>query len=169
MAEERTSDLDLHSVQLEVNGEAVQATLESRVSLADYLRHGLGLVGTHLGCEQGSCGACTVLVDGEAVRSCLLLAVQLDGAKVETVESLAVGGVLSPLQQAFHDHHALQCGFCTSGFLMSLTARLRERPVTDEHDAREALSGNICRCTGYAGMVAALLSLSGAGAGEEHQ
>lgn len=144
---------------MKVNGKEIEAALESRVSLADFLRHELRLTGTHLGCEQGSCGACTVIVDGAAIRSCLILAVQLDGSEVETVESLAVDGKLNGLQQAFHDHHCLQCGFCTSGFLMSLTARLRERPIIDEQDAREALAGNICRCTGYSGMVSALLAL----------
>ncbi|HVB06780.1 MAG TPA: (2Fe-2S)-binding protein [Acidimicrobiales bacterium] len=160
MAEEQ----ELHALNLVVNGESQSALVEARVSLADFLRHRLGLTGTHLGCEQGSCGACTVIVDGQAVRSCLMLAVQAEGTDVETVESLAVDGQLSPLQQAFHEHHCLQCGFCTSGFLMSLTARLRHGPVLDEHEAREALSGNLCRCTGYAGMVRALLELSGAAA-----
>ena len=166
MPEDTTVGADLHTVRMTVNGEEVESLLESRVSLADYLRHGLGLKGTHLGCEQGSCGACTVIVDGAATRSCLLFAVQLGGANIETVESLAVGEELSALQQALHEHHGLQCGFCTSGFLMSLTARLRERPIVDEHDAREALSGNICRCTGYAGMVEALLALAGPGSRE---
>jgi aerobic-type carbon monoxide dehydrogenase small subunit (CoxS/CutS family) len=159
MADERGNSSDLVPVGMTVNGERREALLDSRVSLADYLRHGLRLTGTHLGCEQGSCGACTVIVDGVSMRSCLVFAVQLEGASVETVESLAVDGELNPLQEAFHQHHALQCGFCTSGFLMSLTARLRERPISDERDARDALSGNICRCTGYAGMVKALLSL----------
>jgi aerobic-type carbon monoxide dehydrogenase small subunit (CoxS/CutS family) len=150
---------DLQPLHLVVNGEEVDTVVESRISLADFLRHRLRLTGTHLGCEQGSCGACTVIIDGVAVRSCLQLAVQADGSEVETVESLATNGELSPLQRAFHDHHCLQCGFCTAGFLMSLTARLREGPIHDEREAREALSGNICRCTGYAGMVAALLAL----------
>jgi aerobic-type carbon monoxide dehydrogenase small subunit (CoxS/CutS family) len=130
------------------------------MTLADFLRHELGLKGTHLGCEHGACGACTVIVNGAAVRSCLLLAVQADGAEIETVEGLAEGDDLSPLQQAFHRNHALQCGFCTSGFLMSITAALREGPVTTDEEAREVLSGNICRCTGYAGMIKAVRETS---------
>lgn len=147
-------------IALHVNGAAVARTVEPRISLADFLRHDLGLTGTHLGCEQGSCGACTVIIDGAAVRSCLVLAVQADGTAVETMEGLAAEGALSPLQEAFRQYHCVQCGFCIGGFLMSLTARLRERPILDEQDAREALSGNICRCTGYAAMVKALLSLA---------
>jgi aerobic-type carbon monoxide dehydrogenase small subunit (CoxS/CutS family) len=162
MTEGEQMEIDRHPVVLHVNGEEVSATVESRVSLADFLRHHLHLTGTHIGCEQGSCGACTVLVDGAAVRSCLMLAVQADGAHLETVESLANGEELNALQAAFKEHHALQCGYCTAGFLMSLTARLRQGPITDESDAREALSGNICRCTGYAGMIEALLSLNSA-------
>jgi aerobic-type carbon monoxide dehydrogenase small subunit (CoxS/CutS family) len=146
-------------VTVEVNGEHETRRVDARLTLADFLRRELGLTGTHLGCEHGSCGACTVIVNGDAVRSCLTLAVQADGARVETVESLAPDGRMDALQTAFREHHALQCGFCTSGFLMSLTARRREGPIGDEAQAREALSGNICRCTGYAGMVDALLSL----------
>jgi aerobic-type carbon monoxide dehydrogenase small subunit (CoxS/CutS family) len=130
------------------------------MTLADFLRHELGLKGTHLGCEHGVCGACTVIMNGDAVRSCLLLAVQADGAAVETVEGLAAGEELSPLQQAFHRNHALQCGFCTGGFLMSITAALRERAVETDDEAREVLSGNICRCTGYAGMIKAVRETS---------
>jgi aerobic-type carbon monoxide dehydrogenase small subunit (CoxS/CutS family) len=133
---------------------------EARTSLADFLRHELGLTGTHLGCEHGVCGACTVIVDGAAVRSCLMLAVQADGTAIETVEGLADEGELGPLQQAFRRNHAVQCGFCTSGFLMSITAALRERPVETQDQARQVLSGNICRCTGYAGMVQAVLEAS---------
>jgi aerobic-type carbon monoxide dehydrogenase small subunit (CoxS/CutS family) len=144
-----------------VNGVRHEEVVDSRLSLADFLRNRLRLTGTHLGCEHGVCGACTVLVDGAAVRSCLLLAAQVDGAEVETVESLAgEDGVLGDLQAAFRKHHAVQCGFCTSGFLMSTTAALREGPVTTAQEAREVLAGNICRCTGYAGMVAALLEVS---------
>jgi aerobic-type carbon monoxide dehydrogenase small subunit (CoxS/CutS family) len=146
-------------VTINVNGEDETRHVEARLTLADFLRRELGLTGTHLGCEHGSCGACTVIVNGEAVRSCLTLTAQVDGARVETVESLAPDGRLDPLQSAFREFHALQCGFCTSGFLMSLTARRREGPIDDEEQAREALSGNICRCTGYVGMVDALLSL----------
>jgi aerobic-type carbon monoxide dehydrogenase small subunit (CoxS/CutS family) len=142
-----------------VNGVRREATVPVRLTLADLLRDHLRLTGTHLGCEHGVCGACTVLVDGVAVRACLMFAVQVDGHEVETVESLATDGVLNPLQDALSRHHALQCGFCTSGFLMSATAALREGPVEDEAHAREILSGNICRCTGYAGLVKALLEV----------
>jgi aerobic-type carbon monoxide dehydrogenase small subunit (CoxS/CutS family) len=154
-------------VQSTVNGEAVKEVVESRLTLADFLRTRLRLTGTHLGCEHGVCGACTVIVDGAAVRSCLMLAVQVDGSDVETVESLAPGEApLTPLQRAFGKHHAVQCGFCTSGFLMSATAALREGPVRSAERAREVLSGNICRCTGYAGLVAALQEASAEGTSE---
>lgn len=151
---------DTMEVSLIVNGESVSVVADVRLSLAELLRRDLRLTGTHIGCEHGSCGACTVIVDGKAVRSCLMLAVQASGSSVETMEGLAREGDLHPLQQAFVDHHALQCGFCTGGFLMSLTARLREGAVTNESQAREALSGNICRCTGYVGLVDALLAAS---------
>jgi aerobic-type carbon monoxide dehydrogenase small subunit (CoxS/CutS family) len=147
-------------VNLTVNGERRGGLAPVRMTLADFLRHELGLKGTHLGCEHGACGACTIILDGAAVRSCLLLAVQADGAVIETVEGLASGGELSPLQRAFHRNHALQCGFCTSGFLMSITAALREGPVSSDDEAREVLSGNICRCTGYAGMIKAVRETS---------
>lgn len=143
-----------------VNGVKYVETVESRLTLADFLRGRLRLTGTHLGCEHGVCGACTVLVDGDAVRACLMFAAQVNGCEVETVENLAAEGELTPLQQAFSKHHAVQCGFCTSGFLMSATAALREGPVTTDSEARECLSGNICRCTGYAGMVRALVEVS---------
>lgn len=147
-------------LQMTVNGAEHRGVVDVRTTLADFLRHGLSLTGTHLGCEHGVCGACTVLVDGAAVRSCLMLAVQADGARIETVEGLADGDELSPLQAAFHRNHALQCGFCTAGFLMSITAALREGPVETEQEAREVLSGNICRCTGYVGMIKAVLETS---------
>jgi aerobic-type carbon monoxide dehydrogenase small subunit (CoxS/CutS family) len=149
-----------HVVHLTVNGEDRGGVTEARTSLADFLRHELGLTGLHLGCEQGVCGACTIIVDGAAVRSCLMLAAAASGAVVETVEGLADGGELNPLQRAFRRHHAVQCGFCTSGFLMSITAALRDGPVETEDQARDVLSGNICRCTGYAGMVKAVLEAS---------
>jgi aerobic-type carbon monoxide dehydrogenase small subunit (CoxS/CutS family) len=149
-----------HVVHLTVNGEDRGGVTEARTSLADFLRHELGLTGTHLGCEQGVCGACTIIVDGAAVRSCLMLAAAANGTVVETVEGLADGGELNPLQRAFRRHHAVQCGFCTSGFLMSITAALRDGPVETEDQARDVLSGNICRCTGYAGMVKAVLEAS---------
>jgi aerobic-type carbon monoxide dehydrogenase small subunit (CoxS/CutS family) len=149
-----------HVVHLTVNGEERGGIAQARTTLADFLRHELGLTGTHLGCEHGVCGACTIVLNGAAVRSCLLLAVQAAGATIETVEGLAPDGELNPLQRAFHTHHAVQCGFCTSGFLMSVTAALRDGPVRTEPEAREVLSGNICRCTGYAGMVKAVLEAS---------
>jgi aerobic-type carbon monoxide dehydrogenase small subunit (CoxS/CutS family) len=152
------------TVTVTVNGRRHSADTEVRTTLADFLRHGLGLTGTHLGCEHGVCGACTILLDGAAVRSCLMFAVQADGHEIETVEGLSTGDELNPLQQAFHRNHALQCGFCTSGFLMSVTAALREGPIITADEAREVLSGNICRCTGYAGMVQAVLAASEAAA-----
>jgi aerobic carbon-monoxide dehydrogenase small subunit len=145
-------------ISLNVNGIAYERAVEPRMHLGDFLRQELDLTGTHLGCEHGACGACTVLVDGEAVRSCLMFAVQADGRQVTTVEGLAEpNGRLHPLQEAFRRHHGLQCGFCTPGMLMSLAAFLRDNPAPDERQVREALSGNICRCTGYQGIVAASL------------
>ncbi len=145
------------TIRLWVNGTEVERTVEVRQSLADFLREELHLTGTHLGCEHGVCGACTVLLDGEAVRSCLLLAAQCDGAQVTTVESLAQGEQLHPLQEAFLAEHGLQCGFCTPGMLMTALAFLRETPNPTEHEVRAALAGNLCRCTGYQGIVAAVL------------
>lgn len=140
-----------------VNGKAVEAEVEPRCHLADFLREGLNLRGTHLGCEHGVCGACTVLLDGEPVRSCLLLAVQADGAEVTTVEALAHGEELHPLQEAFRERHALQCGFCTPGFLLTSLYLLERSPhLEDEREVREALSGNLCRCTGYQNIVDAV-------------
>jgi aerobic-type carbon monoxide dehydrogenase small subunit (CoxS/CutS family) len=142
-----------------VNGNAVSAEVEDRYSLADFLRKKLGFTGTHLGCEHGVCGACTVLVDGEAVRGCLMLAVQAEGCEVTTIEGLGnADGTLGILQQAFMDNYGLQCGFCTPGILTTLTAYLRDHPNADDADIREALSGNICRCTGYDTIVRAALS-----------
>ncbi|MBS27819.1 MAG: hypothetical protein CL566_02675 [Alphaproteobacteria bacterium] len=149
---------DTRDITLTVNGESHTATAETRTSLGDFLRHTIGLTGTHMGCEHGVCGACTVLLDGEAVRSCLMLAVQANGHEVTTIEGLAnADGTLSPLQEAFWEHHGLQCGFCTPGMLTSLTAFLRDHPDADEKEIREAISGNICRCTGYQGIVNAAL------------
>jgi carbon-monoxide dehydrogenase small subunit len=145
------------TIQLTVNNRVYERTVEVRMTLADFLREELNLTGTHLGCEHGICGACTILLDGEAVRSCLLLAVQADGAKLMTVEGLAQGEELHPLQRAFHENHALQCGFCTPGFLMSAFAFLQENPSPTEVQVREAISGNICRCTGYAPIIQAIL------------
>jgi carbon-monoxide dehydrogenase small subunit len=147
-----------HSVSLTVNGKAYQREVEARITLADFLRHELGLTGTHLGCEHGVCGACTVLLDGHSARSCLTFAVQANGREVSTVEGLAApDGELNVLQQAFRDNHGLQCGFCTPGMLMTLTEFLRDNKNPTEHDVRDVLSGNLCRCTGYAGPVAAAL------------
>jgi aerobic-type carbon monoxide dehydrogenase small subunit (CoxS/CutS family) len=140
-----------------VNGEQWSVAVEARTSLADCLRHELKLTGTHVGCEQGVCGACTVIVDGEAVRSCLMLAAQADGASVVTVEGLSNGEDLSPLQAAFRKHHALQCGFCTPGILTTAHALLSAEPDADIDRVREVLSGNICRCTGYVPIVEAIL------------
>jgi len=145
-----------------LNGERREASADPRTHLADFLRHGLGLTGTHVGCEHGVCGACTVIVDGVPVRSCLMLAVQVDGCTVETIEGLAKGDELSPLQQAFSAHHGLQCGFCTPGMLMTLEAFLRTSPSPTERDVRIAISGNICRCTGYQGIVEAALAVAAA-------
>jgi aerobic-type carbon monoxide dehydrogenase small subunit (CoxS/CutS family) len=150
-------------VTLEVNGRALAGEAEPRTLLSDFLRHDLGLTGTHVGCEHGVCGACTVLLDGEPVRSCLMLALQADGRALTTVEGLAdPDGSLSPLQQAFREHHALQCGFCTPGMLVSAETLLRAATAAgaalDEAAIREGLAGNLCRCTGYAGIVAAVLS-----------
>jgi len=151
---------ETRAVALTVNGELRRATVETRTTLVDFLRDGLRLTGTHVGCEHGVCGACTVLVDGEAVRGCLLLAVQADGARVDTVEGLAPGPEdLNALQAEFVRHHGVQCGFCTAGILMSLTAALRENPCPTEAEVRDTLAGHLCRCTGYQGIVDAVLAL----------
>jgi len=144
-------------IDLVVNGEARSGDAEVRKTLADFLRADLGLTGTHLGCEHGVCGACTVLVDDVAVRSCLMLAVQARGREVVTVEGLAEGETLHPVQQAFWESHAFQCGFCTPGFVMSTLALLKENPEADEEEIRETLSGNICRCSGYQTIVEGVL------------
>jgi carbon-monoxide dehydrogenase small subunit len=146
------------TIRLTVNGRPHEATVEPRTSLVDLLRDGLDLTGTHVGCEHGACGACTVLLDGEPVRGCLLFAVQLDGARVTTVEGLADGERLHPLQQAFWDHHGLQCGFCTPGMLLTAKALLDEHPRPTDAEIREAIAGNLCRCTGYHFIVEAIRS-----------
>jgi carbon-monoxide dehydrogenase small subunit len=144
-------------VAVTVNGMLSRHTVEPRLTLADFLRERCGLTGTHLGCEHGVCGACTVLVEGEAVRACLMFAVQADGLEVTTIEGLSQpDGSLSPLQAAFRDHHGLQCGFCTPGFVVSATALLRDNPRPTDQQIREGLSGNLCRCTGYQGILAAV-------------
>ena len=153
---------DLHSVKLTVNGKTYEHQVEPRLLLADFLRHELGLSGTHVGCEHGVCGACTVLLDGEAVRSCIMFAVQANGHEIMTVEGLAKSQTeLHPIQQAFHEAHGLQCGFCTPGFLMTLVPFLKENPNPTEKEIREAISGNLCRCTGYQHIVEAVKLVAG--------
>jgi carbon-monoxide dehydrogenase small subunit len=149
---------DTRTIAVTVNDKPWHGEVETRLTLADFLRHRLELTGTHVGCEHGVCGACTVLVGGESTRACLMLAVQCDGTEVTTVESLAQGERLDPLQQAFRDHHGLQCGFCTPGMLMTLTEFLRDHPAPSEAQVRAAISGNLCRCTGYQGIVEAALA-----------
>ena len=147
----------LYKVSVTVNGQAYDREIEPRLLLSDFLRHDLGLTGTHVGCEHGVCGACTVLFDGEPVRSCILLAVQADGHEVTTVEALSPApGQLHPLQEAFWESHGLQCGFCTPGFLMTLLPFLEENPDPSEDEIRHAISGNLCRCTGYQHIVDAV-------------
>ena len=148
---------DTRTITLAVNGVAHTHAVETRLTLVDFLRHELKLTGTHVGCEHGVCGACTVLVGGMSARACLMLAVQCDGQEVTTVESLATDGKLNVLQQSFQDHHGLQCGFCTPGILMTLTEFLRDHPAPSEAEVRNVLSGNLCRCTGYQAIVAAAL------------
>jgi aerobic-type carbon monoxide dehydrogenase small subunit (CoxS/CutS family) len=152
-------------VTVEVNGTQVTEQVPARLNVADFLRHRLGLTGTHVGCEQGVCGMCTVLVDGEAVKSCLMLAAQLDGRRVETVESLAAGGPLSPLQERFHSEHALQCGFCTPAFLMTATALAADGRKPTRAELREELAGVLCRCTGYEFIVNAVAAHLAGGEG----
>ncbi len=151
-------DTDDHDITLSVNGVHYTRRVESRLLLSDFLRHDLTLAGTHVGCEHGVCGACTILLDGEPVRSCLMLAVQANNHEISTIEGLAKDGAYHPLQQAMHDHHGLQCGYCTPGILMTMTAFLDENSTPDEDKVREALSGNLCRCTGYQNIVDAVLS-----------
>ena len=149
---------ELYPLSVTVNGVLYERTVEPRLLLSDFLRHELNLTGTHVGCEHGSCGACTVLLDGEAVRSCILFAVQVDGQSVTTVEGLSADpNHLHPLQSAFQEKHGLQCGYCTPGFLLTLAPFLRENPAPSEAEVREVLSGNICRCTGYQNIVDAAL------------
>jgi aerobic carbon-monoxide dehydrogenase small subunit len=144
-------------IVVHVNGAARRARVEPRLTLADFIRERCHLTGTHLGCEHGVCGACTVLLDGDAVRACLVFAVQADGAEVTTIEAIGgPDGELSPVQAAFRDHHGLQCGFCTPGFVMSVTALLRDNPRPTDQEIREGLSGNLCRCTGYQGILRAV-------------
>lgn len=150
------NDVKEHRIQVTVNGVVYERYVASRTLLADFLREDLGLRGTHLGCEHGICGACTVLLNGQAVRSCLLFAVQVHGARIETVEGLAQNGRLHPLQQGFWEKHALQCGYCTPGVLMAATELLRDCPQPTEAQIKETLAGNLCRCTGYVQIVEAV-------------
>jgi len=149
------------TVSVEVNGEQVEYEVPTRRLLVHFLRDDLGLTGTHIGCDTGNCGACTVHVNGEAVKSCMMLAVQAEGTKISTVEGLAIDGELTTLQQAFNEHHALQCGYCTPGMLMSATALLARNPRPSEEDVRVAIQGNICRCTGYLNIVEAVIAAGG--------
>ena len=149
---------DTRNITVTVNGKRHEQQVEVRLTLADFLRQQLGLTGTHLGCEHGVCGACTVLLDGQSARSCLMLAVQANGREIATVEGLAPSAdALHPLQEAFRENHGLQCGFCTPGILMTLVEFLRDNPAPTEQEVRVAISGNLCRCTGYQGIVAAAL------------
>ncbi|MFN2135811.1 MAG: (2Fe-2S)-binding protein [Candidatus Promineifilaceae bacterium] len=146
-----------HEITLTINGNQYTHVVESRLLLSDFLRHELGLTGTHVGCEHGVCGVCTIVMDGRAVRSCLLLAVMADGHQIETVESLGELQQMHPIQEAFREAHGLQCGFCTPGFLMTLKPFLEQNPQPSEQEVREAISGNLCRCTGYQHIVDAVL------------
>jgi len=147
------------SIKMTVNGATYERSVEPRLLLSDFLRHDLGLTGTHVGCEHGVCGACTIIVDGDSVRSCLMLAVQAHGATVETVEGLGSIHKLNAMQRAFQDHHALQCGFCTPGMLMTVADLLRKYPLATDAEIRDGLSGNLCRCTGYEHIVRAVRAL----------
>jgi carbon-monoxide dehydrogenase small subunit len=160
MADVQTTGVE---IELRVNGETRKDTVPPRLTLADYLRVNCGLTGTHLGCEHGVCGACTVLMDGQAVRACLVFAVQAENSEVTTVEGIAPDGELSPVQAAFRDHHGLQCGFCTPGFVVSTHAFLRDNPEPTDEQIRESLSGNLCRCTGYQGIFHAVRAAADAG------
>jgi len=145
-----------HTIRIKVNGTAYELAVEPRLLLADFLRETLGLTGTHIGCEHGICGACTVLVNGHSMRACLLFAVQLDGAEIDTVESLGTVDKLHPFQESFREHHALQCGFCTPGMLITGVDLLRKRPLATDDEIRDGLLGNLCRCTGYEHIFAAI-------------
>jgi carbon-monoxide dehydrogenase small subunit len=155
-------------VKFEVNGKPVEVEVEPRLTLADCLRHHLRLTGTHVGCEHGVCGACTVLIDGNSARACLSFAVQADGSRIDTVEGLGTIHDLAPLQQAFRDHHALQCGFCTPGMLMTCVDLLQKYPLATDQEIRDGLSGNLCRCTGYENIVRAVRAVVAQRAADTH-
>ena len=160
--EESMKRMSDRKISLTLNGREISETVEPRLHLADFLRHTLGATGTHLGCEHGVCGACTVNVDGEAIRSCLMFAVQADGKNIITIEGISnTDDTLHPIQEAFRHHHGLQCGFCTSGMIITLDAFLKKHPNPTEVEIRSAISGNICRCTGYQSIVAASLEAAG--------
>jgi aerobic carbon-monoxide dehydrogenase small subunit len=142
-----------HPVKVTINGETYERTVMARTLLVHFIRDVLALKGTHIGCDTGNCGACTVIYNGRAIKSCMMLAAQADGAEIETVESLSENGELGPIQRAFHEHHGLQCGYCTPGLLMSTTALLRSNPHPSEEEIRRGIRGNICRCTGYVNVV----------------
>ena len=152
---------DRRSIKVTVNSEVHEHEVEPRLLLSDFLRSTLGLTGTHVGCEHGVCGACTVMVDGDSVRSCLMFAVQADGCRIETVEGLGAIGSLNRLQQAFHEHHAVQCGFCTPGMLVTATDLMKKYPLATDEEIRKGLSGNLCRCTGYQHIVQAVRAVVG--------
>jgi aerobic-type carbon monoxide dehydrogenase small subunit (CoxS/CutS family) len=158
----RNRDVAVTAVEVTVNGRTYSEDVEPRLLLSDFLRHTLGLTGTHVGCEHGVCGACTIRLDGAAVRSCLLLAVQADGCTIETVEGLAANGELHPLQEAFREHHALQCGFCTAGILMAAANLLEQDGTPTRDEIVEMLSGHLCRCTGYEPIADAIAQVAGA-------
>lgn len=151
---------EMHRIQVTVNGRQYEREVEPRRLLGDFLREDLELLGTHHGCEHGVCGACTVIVDGDSVRSCLMFAVQADGAEISTVEGLGTADALHPLQKAFWDHHALQCGFCTPGMLMTSVDLMEKYPLESDEDIRKGISGNLCRCTGYQNIVTAIRAVS---------
>jgi aerobic-type carbon monoxide dehydrogenase small subunit (CoxS/CutS family) len=153
------------NIKVTVNGITYARAVQPRLLLSDFLRHSLGLTGTHVGCEHGVCGACTIIVNGDSVRACLMLAVQADGARVETVEGLGAPSKLDPLQRALHEHHALQCGFCTPGLLMTISDLIGKYPLATEEEIRRQLSGNLCRCTGYEHIVRAVRTLISATGG----
>ncbi len=155
-----TTTTEERKISLIVNGRRYEEVVETRLTLVDFLRERLGLTGTHVGCEHGVCGACTILMNGQTIRSCILFAVQADLAELTTVESLATGDKLHPIQQAFWEHHALQCGFCTPGFLMTAWAFLKENPKPTREEIRIAISGNLCRCTGYWNIIDAIATAS---------
>jgi aerobic carbon-monoxide dehydrogenase small subunit len=156
-----TEPVRSQTVTVDVNGVQYEREVDARRLLIHFLRDDLGLTGSHIGCDTGNCGACSIILDGTLLKSCMMLAVQADGAKIETVEGLAAEGELTPLQQAFSDHHALQCGYCTPGMLMSATALLRRNPRPSDDAIRKAIQGNICRCTGYVNIVEAIRAASG--------